>query len=157
MRRFQAFVATLCVLGLAALALAAADDTKDKEKPKDAPTLDDRTATLTEMADGKEKTSKIDLKYSLKVQGYFGKDGYHLEELDKEGPAAMLADADGNRPVAMLEKGDVITEVDGKKIKSAQDYAKAMNGAADHTKIKVKIRDVNSGNEVEYYADAVKL
>src|SRR5262249_36805382 len=137
------------------VAAAGADDKKDKEKPKDAPTLDDRTASLTEITDGKEKTTKIDLKYSLKVKGYFDKDGYNIEELDDDGPAAMLGDADGN-PVAKLEKGDIITEVDGKKVKSAQDYAKAVDGAADHAKVKVKVRDVNSGQEMEFYANSAK-
>lgn len=73
----------------------AADDGTDKAKPAKAPTLDDRTATLTET-------------------------------------------------------------VDGKQVKSAQDYARAMNGAADPATIKLKIRDVNTGKQVEYYAQAVK-
>src|SRR5207302_2025141 len=60
-------VALLCAVALA----AAADDKKPKVKPKNAPTLDDRTATLTETVDGQKKESKIDLKYSLKVDGYF--------------------------------------------------------------------------------------
>lgn len=155
MNRFRALAAVLCaasVFGLAAVALARADE--PKEKPKDAPTLDDGTAMVTETVDGKEKTTKLDLKYSLKVKGYFTKDGFHIEEVG-DGPAAHLDD--GNGGMAAMEKGDVITAVDGKPVKSPKDYAKAMNGAADHSKTKVKVKDVRTGNEAEFYADAEKL
>jgi S1-C subfamily serine protease len=150
-------VAVLCaallfVLGSSVLLRA---DEK-KEKPKDAPTLDDRTAMLTETVDGKEKKTKVELKYSLKVKGFFDKDGYHIEELDDGGPAAMLHDGQGNT-IAMMEKGDIIVEVDGKKIKSADDYVKAMNGVADSTKIKLKVKDVNTGQDADFHANAAKL
>jgi len=136
------------LLGFSALALA------DKEKPKDAAIFDDRSATLTENEGGKEKKTNIDLKYALKVRGYFDKDGFNMEEVDADGPASKLIDGGGE--VALLEKGDIITEVDGKKVKSAQDYAKAMNGVADPAKIKLKVRDVNTGKEIEFSASADK-
>jgi len=159
MNWFQASVAVLgaaLLFGLVDVALAGTDDQKNKEKPKDAPVFDDRTATLTETVEGKEKKTKIDLKYSLKVQGYFDGDGFHIEEVDAGGPATRMSDTAGNEGVAMMEKGDVITEVDGKRIKTASDYAKAMNGVKDSTKIKLKVRDVNTGQEAEFYADAAK-
>ena len=53
--------AGLCVV-FAASAFAAVDE-KTKEKPKDAPMLDDSTAKLTEFVDGKKKESMIDLMY----------------------------------------------------------------------------------------------
>jgi S1-C subfamily serine protease len=141
-------------VAFAASTFAAADDQSNKVKPKDAPTLDDGTATLTEFVDGKKKQSKIELKYCLKVKGYFSKEGLHVEDLDGDGPAAMLDD--GNGGAAMMEKGDIIVEVDGKKVKTAEDYVKALNGAADPDKVKLKIRDVNSGNDADYYAKAAK-
>jgi hypothetical protein len=154
------FLSRLTALTLALLlcftALAqAADDKKDKEKPKDAPTLDDDTATLTQTTGGKEKTTKLDLKYCLKVKGYFDKDGFNLEEVDAAGPATKLATPDG-MGMAMLEKGDIITEVDGKRIKSSDDYVKAMNDASDPAKLKLKVRDVRTGDDQEFYADAAK-
>jgi hypothetical protein len=155
MTRFRTFALVLCVafvFCLAAVALVRADD---KEKPKDAPTLDDGKATVTETVDGKEKTTKLDLKYALKVKGYFAKDGFHLEEVDENGPGFRLDDGNGNN--LMLEKGDLITEVDGKPVKSPKDYEKAMNGAADHSKTKLKIKDVRSGTDVVLFADAEKL
>jgi S1-C subfamily serine protease len=152
--RFAASALVLLV-GLGALALAAPDDKKEKQKPKDAPTLDDQTATLTEVAAGKEKKTKLDLKHCLKVRGYFDNDGFNLEEVDAGGPAEKLATSDGTGQ-AMLEKGDIITEVDGKPVKSADDYVKAMNGASDPAKLKLKVRDVRTGEEQEFIADAAK-
>jgi len=52
--------------------------------------------------------------------------------------------------------GDIIVEVDGKKVTSPDDYAKAINGVSDHEKIKLKIKDKNTGKDVEYYASARK-
>jgi S1-C subfamily serine protease len=118
--------------------------------------LDDRTGMLTETVDGKEKKTKIDLKHALKVKGYFADDGFHIEEVDADGPAARMSDAAGNEGAAIMEAGDVLTAVDGKPVKSASDYAKAMNGVKDPAKIKLKIRDVNTGQEVEFYANAAK-
>jgi membrane-associated protease RseP (regulator of RpoE activity) len=143
-----AVLAAVSVIALGA-ALAGAGD-----KPKDATVLDDRTATVTETVDGKEKESKVELKYSLKVKGYFDKDGYHIEEVDSDGPATALDDGNGN--MAALEKGDIIVSVDGKPVKSAKDYVKAMNDAADHSKTKIKVKDVNTGNDQEFYANAAK-
>jgi membrane-associated protease RseP (regulator of RpoE activity) len=156
MIRFRALLLVVCaslVLAFAA-GLQAASDEEKKGKPKDAAILDDATATLTETVDGKEKKTKIDLNYCLKVKGYFQADGFHIDEVDAGGPAATLSNADTAN--AQMEKGDIITEVDGKRIKSAQDYAKAMNSAADHAKTKVKVRDVNSGQEAEFDAAAAK-
>jgi len=148
LRRTLAIMCAASLFTVAAAAIANADE-KKKEKAKGAK-LDDATATLTESVDGKEKTSKLDLKYCLKVKGFFANDGFHLEEVDAAGPAVKL-----NGGQVMLEKGDIITEVDGKKIKSAQDYAKAMN-AADPANIKLKVRDINSGQEMDFTAEAEK-
>jgi S1-C subfamily serine protease len=156
MTRFRALTAALCAAALVCLAAVAAARADEKEKPKDAPTLDDATAMLVETAGGKEKKTKIDLKYSLKVKGYFDKDGFNIEEVDNNGPAFHLDDGNGNTGL-MLEKGDIIVEVDGKPVKSAKDYAKAMNGAADHSKTKIKVKDVRTGNELDLTADAEKL
>src|SRR5882762_2556376 len=113
----------VCFLAVCALvSLGRADD-----KKADA-TFDDSTATLTQTVDGKEKKTKVELKYCLKVKGHFTDKGFEIEFVDPDGPAAML---DLNGQVAMMEKGDVIVEVDGKKVKSAEDYAKALNGAKD--------------------------
>jgi S1-C subfamily serine protease len=152
MQRVRASHAILCAgLCLAFATFAPADDESKKAKPKDAPTLDDSTATLTEVVDGKKKQSKLDLKYCLKVKGYFDKDGFNIEDIEEGGPATHLMGAGTS-----LEKGDIITQVDGKSVKSAADYAKAMNGAADHANVKLRVRDVNSGQEVEVEAETAK-
>jgi hypothetical protein len=152
MTRTTVSLAALLAALLCVAAASRADD--DKDKPKDAPTLDDQAGTLTKVVDGKPEKTKVELKYCLKVKGYFSKEGLHVEDLDGDGPAAMLDD--GNGGAAMMEKGDIIVEVDGKKVKTAEDYVKALNGAADPDKVKLKIRDVNSGNDADYYAKAAK-
>jgi ribosomal protein S6E (S10) len=159
MSRFQTLVAVLAatlllVQGASFVTGSAARD--DKEKPKDAATFDDNKATLTQTVDGKEKKKEIDLKYALKVKGYFGKDGFNMEEVEADGPATHLAMEAGGEGNAMLEKGDIILEVDDKPIKTVEDYAKAMNGAADHSKTKIKVKDVNTGEHQTFYADAAK-
>jgi S1-C subfamily serine protease len=138
----------VCFLAVCALAaLGRADD-----KKADA-TFDDATATLTQTVDGKEKTTKIDLKYCLKVKGRFTDKGFVIDVVDPDGPAAML---DLNGQVAMMEKGDIIVEVDGKKVKSAEDYAKALNGAKDASKIPIKVKDVNTGQDADFTVAAAK-
>ncbi len=156
MRRFAVSVPVVLLaflIGLLLISVAVADSAKkgDAEKSTTPPTLDDRTATVTETVGGKEKKTKIDLKYCLKVKGFFDDKGFHIEEVEAGGPATQLSGG-----MAMMEKGDIIVEVEGKPVKSPQDYAKAMNGAADHTKVKLKIRDVNTGNDQEFEADAAK-
>jgi hypothetical protein len=157
MSRFQTLVvlfSAALVLGLGA-SVSAAWRQQAKEKPKDAPTFDDKTAALTETKDGKEKKTQIELKYCLKVKGFFDADGFNLEEVDEDGPASKLGTEPGGTGVR-CEKGDIIKEVDGKAVKTAEDYAKAMNGAADHDKVKIKVKDINGGQEVEFYADTAK-
>ncbi len=152
-----AVLGAFLALAFATATCAARDDEKDKtknEKPKNAPTLDDRTATVTETVNGEEKKKTIDLKYSLKVKGYFDKHGFHMEEVEAGGPAARLSNDAGQ--MAQMEKGDIIVEVEGKPVTSPESYAKAINGAADHTKIKVKVQDVNSGDKADFVAEAAK-
>jgi S1-C subfamily serine protease len=121
--------------------------------PDNAPRLDDEKQEVTCTLDtGKVEKTKLDLKYYIQVKGAFDDDGFTLETVEPGGPATMLTNDDGI--VAALEAGDVIQEVDGKAVKSPKDYAKAMNDAKDHTKIKVKVKDVNSGNSMEFYVSA---
>jgi S1-C subfamily serine protease len=135
---------------------AQADNEKkaNKEKPKDAATLNDEEQVVTTTVDGKTKTKKIDLTYYLQVTGYFAKNGFHIEKLTPGGPAARLMDDSGND--WRMDPGDIIVEVDGKKVASPEAYAKAINAVTDHEKIKLKIKDKNTGNDVELYASARK-
>ena len=158
MNRFRTsllVLGALMLFGFSALALASQQEKKEKQRPKDAPTLDDSKGTLTETTDGKENTKKLELKYSLKVKGYFDKDGFNIEEVEEGGPAAKLASSTGTEKY-QLEKGDIITEVDGKALKSADDYVKAINEASDPMKLKIKVKDVKKGEERELTAEAAK-
>jgi len=141
------------LFSLAATAQAQ-DEKKDKEKPKDAATLDDEAQEVTTTSGTKQETKKIDLKYYLQVSGYFDKQGYNIEKITDGSPVTQLADDNGN--TAMMEVGDIIVEVDGKKVTTPQEYAKALNNVADPAKIKLKVKDKNTGNDVDFYVSARK-
>jgi S1-C subfamily serine protease len=55
-----------------------------------------------------------------------------------------------------MEVGDIIVEVDGKKVTTPQEYAKALNNVADPDKVKLKVKDKNTGNDVDFYVSARK-
>jgi C-terminal processing protease CtpA/Prc len=162
MKRFLVSVPVVLLallFGLATVSLATADSNKkggDGDKKEDAAkskapqNLDDATATVTQTVDGKEKKTKITLKYCLKVKGFFDDKGFHIEEVEQGGPATQLSGG------AAMEKGDIIVEVEGKPVRSPEEYAKAINGAADHTKLKLKVRDVNTGNDQDFETAADK-
>src|SRR5438876_723432 len=101
------------LFSLAATAQAQ-DEKKVKEKPKDAATLDDEAQEVTTTSGTKQETKKIDLKYYLQVSGYFDKQGYNIEKITDGSPVTQLSDDNGN--MAMMEVGDIIVEVDGKKV-----------------------------------------
>ena len=142
------------LFSLAATAQAQ-DEKKDKEKPKDAATLDDEAQELTTTSGTKQETKKIDLKYYLQVSGYFDKQGYNIEKITDGAPVTQLADDNGNVTMTM-EVGDIIVEVDGKKVTTPQEYAKALNNVADPAKVKLKVKDKNTGNDVDFYVSARK-
>ena len=143
------------LVGLAAMAQAQDENKEDKEKPKDAPSLNDEEQEVTTTSGTKQETKKIDLKYYLQVTGYFDKKGFHIEKITEGAPVLQLTDDNGNVG-AMMEVGDVIVEVDGKKVTTPQEYAKALNGVSDAEKVKLKIKDKNTGNDVDYYVSAKK-
>ncbi|HEV3083961.1 MAG TPA: PDZ domain-containing protein [Gemmataceae bacterium] len=142
------------LFSLAATAQAQ-DEKKDKEKPKDAATLNDEEQEVTTTSGTKQETKKIDLKYYLQVSGYFDKQGYNIEKITEGSPVTQLSDDNGNNAI-MLEVGDIIVEVDGKKVTTPQEYAKALNNVADPEKIKLKVKDKNTGNDIDLYVSARK-
>jgi S1-C subfamily serine protease len=142
------------LFSLAATAQAQ-DEKKDKEKPKDAATLDDEAQEVTTTSGTKQETKKIDLKYYLQVSGYFDKQGYNIEKITDGSPVTQLSDDNGNNAI-MMEVGDIIVEVDGKKVTTPQEYAKALNNVADPEKIKLKVKDKNTGNDIDLYVSARK-
>ncbi|HLN31826.1 MAG TPA: protein kinase [Gemmataceae bacterium] len=114
--------------------------------PRPTPRLDDEKGELTgKDALGKIEKSKVELRYYLQIAGAFGDDGFTVEEVQPGGPATHLSTDKG---MTNLEAGDIILEMDGKAVKSPDDYAKVLNGVKDHTKIKLKIRDVRTGNDL---------
>jgi hypothetical protein len=143
-----------CALALTPRAGVADDPKPKKEKPADAESYDDQKAEAKTVTDGKPATRKLEAKRSLRVAGYFAKDGFHIEKVTEGGPAMQLQAADGT-PAAM-EAGDIISEVDGKKVTSAADYVAALDGAKDIGKVKLKVIDVNTGNAMDFTVTAAE-
>jgi S1-C subfamily serine protease len=159
MNRFRTSLLVLGVFflfGFTAITFARSDEKKEKQRPKNAPVLDDSTGTLTEMMDGKENTRKLDLKHCLKVKGYFDTDGFNVEEVEDSGPATKLTSSAGDGTPMRLEKGDIITEIDGKQIRTSDDYVTAMNNASDPTKTKIKVKDINTNQERDFTVECAK-
>jgi hypothetical protein len=119
--------------------------------------FDDRrdSAPLAHLTQGEGTLvrTRMNLTYCLRIKGYFDEDGFNVEEVDPTGPAAELTLVDGQGQTQGLRKGDIITEVDGKTVTSAEAYAKAMNGVRDHRETRLKIR-VHEG--CVWYANAAK-
>jgi S1-C subfamily serine protease len=86
----------------------------------------------------------------IQVQGVWAKDGYTVTAVKRDGPATQMKSADG-KTVASLKPGDKIVEIEGTKIESPNDYAKAINTAKDAQKIEIKVRDRNSGKVDTWY------
>jgi hypothetical protein len=119
-----------------------------KGKPAGAATLDDESQLVTTTEGGKDASRKIELKYVIRVRGYFDQGGFMIEAVTPDGPATRLKDA-GGMPAGSLEAGDVILEVDGKPVKSPDDYAKAINAASDPKRLKLKIRSTAPGGDID--------
>lgn len=152
MRTFR--TSLLTVLACVAVGLSMALPADDEKKAKDAASLDDEKQEVTTTKDGKKETKKIELKYYLQVAGHFSKEGFTMEMIGAGGPAQQLDDGSGN--IAMLEVGDIIVEVDGKKVSSPEDYAKAINGVSNAEKVKLNVKDKNTGMNITCYASAKK-
>jgi S1-C subfamily serine protease len=56
--------------------------------------------------------------------------------------------ANGGGETVLLEEGDIITQIDGKDVKSAEDYHKLMKGKEEK---KLTVVDVNTGKPVTVY------
>jgi membrane-associated protease RseP (regulator of RpoE activity) len=89
-----------------------------------------------------EAGAAAQLKRYIQVRGTWGNDGFRVTAVKQDGPAAKLKSADGKTEAA-LQPGDVIVEVEGTKITSEADYAKAMNGAKNPDKIEIKVKDTS--------------
>ena len=129
---------------------------EDKKKPADAKSINDKKGEVTAVADGATATAKLPLKYCLDIQGWFDKDGLNITEVNAEGPAGHLAMKMGEEGEAALEPGDIIVEVDGKKVTTPKDYADALNNAKNHDGVKLKVKDVRTGDMQEFFAKSSK-
>lgn len=92
------------------------------------------------------------LKRFIQVRGDWTPQGFKVTEVKRGGPATRMKSVIGN-PVS-LEPGDVIVEVEGIKIKSQEDYIRAMNNAPDPDRISILLRDWRTGTLITCYAES---
>lgn len=142
------------VVALAGFALAPPPAAGDGKAGKE--TYDDKSGELKTVADGKETVKKLPGKRSLHVRGHFEKDGFHLDEVYEDGPATKLTTVGMGEQPALLEKGDIIAEVDGKKVTTAAEYVAALDGAKDAGKVAIKVIDVNTNMPMDFTAAAAE-
>lgn len=80
--------------------------------------------------------------------------GYEVVDVDPNGPAANLRLTD-NRPVrGTLEKGDVITEIDGKPFADLREYFDLLNDRvrANGGTVRLTVKDAHTGKAVVWVA-----
>lgn len=142
------------LVALAGLAFAPPPAGGDNKAGKEV--YDDKSGELKATVDGKETVKKLPGKRSLHVRGHFEKDGFHLDEVYEDGPATKLTTVGMGEQPALLEKGDIIAEVDGKKVTTAAEYVAALDGAKDPAKVHIKVIDVNTNMPMEFTAPAAE-
>jgi S1-C subfamily serine protease len=98
-----------------------------------------------------EKKSEARQQALLKVKGTLLSDGgLEISEIDPDGPAANLRWADGTAGRVILEKGDVIIAVEGKKFRSMREMLDLLNAGYAANKGRVYLRIRNAKNPREF-------
>jgi len=79
-----------------------------------------------------EYGTQVQLNRYLQVRGWWSKDGLRIAAVRRGGPATRMTSPDG-QTTAAIEPGDTIVEVQGTKIESQADYAKATTAPRTRT------------------------
>lgn len=104
-------------------------------------------------------TKEVRLRYQLLIGGRFTPKGMRVLTVDPNGPGAHMSRLmRGQRVRGILERGDLITKVNGVVVTNPDTYFKALNksGAGNAAAI-VTVRDVNSGQDIDWQVKAVKV
>jgi hypothetical protein len=103
----------------------------------------------TEAKKDKEVKGKIPAELRKKIQENKVTHGVVIIEVTAGGASQMGREKPkGEGDVILLEEGDIITHVDGKEIKTADDYHKLISGKDEK---KITVIDVNTGKSVTDY------
>ncbi len=135
----------LCVATLAAFVVWGLPQLQSADKKEDAKKEDAKKEEKTEAKKEKDKEvkGKIPPELRKKIQDKKVAFGAVVIELTADGASQHGHEkAKEGGDTVMLEEGDIITHVDGKEIKSAEDYHKLMSGKEER---KLTIIDINTG------------
>jgi S1-C subfamily serine protease len=116
---------------------------------------------LQSAEDNKDKDAKTEAKKDTEVKGKIPEEirkklkdakvtqGVVLIEVTADGAAQKGHEkANGGGETVLLEEGDVISQIDGKDVKTAEDYHKLMKGKDEK---KLTVINVNDGKPVTAY------
>jgi hypothetical protein len=115
-------------------------------------------------ASAQEEKTESRLQAVLKVTGTFLPDtgGLKITEAPTSGPGANLILPDAVNPTrGILEIGDVVSEVEGKKFKDRREFLDLMNAAHAKNKgeVRITVKDANTGRVVVWISrpDVVRM
>ncbi len=95
--------------------------------------------------------------YRLKIMvAYYPGQGLRVVSVEDNGPATKLAKPGEPDTHGALEPGDTITHVDGRVVESLQSYYDLLKaGASSRGKVVIRVRDVNTGQLIDWEATPV--
>ena len=103
-----------------------------------------------------QQKAEARLQAVLRISGKVLPDGagFEITALDANGPAANLTPTNGTAVRGILEKGDVIVSVDGKKFSSLHEMMDLLNAGhtANRGKVTIGVRDTQTGRVVLWVA-----
>jgi hypothetical protein len=115
-------------------------------------------------ASAQEEKTESRLQAVLNVKGTFLPDmgGFKITEAPTSGPGANLMLPNAVNPTrGILQIGDVITEVDGKKFRDRREYLDLMNAAyaKNKSQVSITVKDAKTGRAVVWVSrpDAVRM
>jgi len=147
----KTFLAAVVVLGCA----TAANAQRPGPKPtREAPPI----VSVGTRFNGETTTRLLRLEYQLRILAQYNPGAMRVHKVFPGGPATRLVLAGPRRTSGTLDPGDIITHVDGRRIWSRDDYYLAMYlSSARNGKVRLRVRDVNSGRFYTWDAVAEKV
>src|SRR4051794_21609510 len=95
-----------------------------------------------------EEKSEVRDQATLKIKGNQLPDGggFEITEVDADGPAANMKWANGKEGRVILEKGDVIVQIEGKRFRSTREMLDLLNDgyAANNGQVRLRVLDATT-------------
>jgi hypothetical protein len=106
---------------------------------------------------GQEKPAEKRVQAVIRTGGNFLPGGYEVTVVEPTGPAANLQMPGNPNIKGILDKGDVITAIDGKPFADRREFLDLLNSGASANggKVQLTVRDVKNGQSVVWIANVV--